>query len=1131
MPGPDLDSLRKIKTFPSLVAYLRDDLDWPIESEDFDKLTYNYEAEELGIDVKNAAKIEYIRQLKPLYSKQPWGIFFVKFEPKKLPVVALRRILGQLVIKKRASANRADQQTWRLNDLLFLSNYGENEQRQITFAHFSGNEDLKNLPTLQVLGWDDSDTALHIDHVHSTLRSNLRWPGDENDLDVWRKTWSSAFTLRHREVIETSKELAIRLAGLAQQIRKRANSILSIETESGPLKRLMAGFKEALIHDLTEDSFADMYAQTIAYGLLSARITNPKGDNPDELSNQIPITNPFLKELMETFLLVGGRNGKAGVGSGIDFDELGINDVVSLLDNSNMEAVLRDFGDKNPLEDPVIHFYELFLHEYDSETRMQRGVFYTPQPVVSFIIRSVDELLRTEFGLENGLADTATWGQMGERHNGLKIPEGVTPDQAFVQILDPATGTGTFLVEIIDCIHKTMTEKWNVDGHGVKKVKQLWNDYVPKHLLPRLHGYEILMAPYAIAHMKIGLKLYETGYRFDSDERTRVYLTNALEPASDKQLTLNFMLAFAHESQAVNEIKLKQRFTVIIGNPPYAGVSANHGDWITKLIDVYRYVDGEPLGEKKVWLKNDYVKFLRLYQLAIELTGCGLVSLITDHSYLDGPTFRGLRSNMLSSFPQGFILNLHGNSKRREKTPDGGLDENVFDITQGVAIATFCDGPRRESVVRYADLWGERVEKYSELFSATISSIQWNKITPKSPFYLFAPVTTFLEREYAAGWLVTDIFRLGSNGVQTSRDPLVIAPSREKLKRRFTWIRDGSVPDSLVARTFDVKDKSFWRLKDARSGLFQDKHWEDKIVDYSYRPFDDAWLYASSHFVHRLRHKVMQHLEQDNLALCVGRAGLVVEGKWNLVFCTKHICDHNLFYRGSSLNFPLYRYVKPDELNFHNSHSDYARSHNINSGFLVELERRISLPHGSTGALSQDLTPEAVFHFSYAIFHSPTYRSRYAEFLKFNYPRLPLAGSLALFRALDRLGSELVALHLMQSPKLGNYIMSLIGSGEFHVEKTSYLSETLWLDKAKTYGFRGMPEEVWNFHIGGYKICEKWLKDRGPKKGKPGRILTKEDIAHYQKIIVAISETIRIMGEIDEVIEEHGGWPGAFVTK
>ena len=297
-----------------------------------------------------------------------------------------------------------------------------------------------------------------------------------------------------------------------------------------------------------------------------------------------------------------------------------------------MDAVVRDFGDRNPREDPVIHFYELFLKEYDAEKRMQRGVFYTPRPVVSYIVRSVHAVLRSEFGLKDGLADTATWGEMDERHEGLRIPDAISPDQGFVQILDPATGTGTFLVEAIDIIHKTLVAKWKAQEHGETKIDALWNEYVPEHLLPRLHGYELLMAPYAIAHLKISLKLYETGYRFGSYERARVYLTNALESAQDfSQGALDFAIpALADEAQAVNEIKRDARFTVIIGNPPYSGHSANKGAWIRELllgsagnrrVENYFEVDGGSLNERNPkWLNNDYVKFIRLAHWQIECT-------------------------------------------------------------------------------------------------------------------------------------------------------------------------------------------------------------------------------------------------------------------------------------------------------------------------------------------------------------------------------------------------------------------------------------------------------------------------------------------------------------------------------
>jgi predicted helicase len=538
------------------------------------------------------------------------------------------------------------------------------------------------LPTLKVLGWNNLDTALRLDAVVKELTENLAWPDDDADVEGWRNRWRAAFTLGHREVVTTSRELSIRLAKLARDIRDLIKTTLDIETETGRLTKLMKAFQEALVRDLDADGFADMYAQTIAYGLLSARIADPEKKTADDFAAHMR-TNPFLKELMETFLKVGGRRGKAG-GPGIDFDELGVSEVVELLDDANMEAVVRDFGDKNPQEDPVIHFYELFLKEYDARKRIQRGVFYTPRPVVSYIVRSVDELLRTEFGLADGLADTTTWGEMARSHRDLKIPEGTSPDHAFVQILDPAVGTGTFLVEVIDLIHATVIIKWSAEGHGEKKMKALWNEYVPKHLLPRLHGYELLMAPYAIAHLKIGLKLHETGYRFGSDERARIYLTNALEPPHDFSGTLEFAIpALAHEAQAVNEIKQKQRFTVVVGNPPYSGHSANNGPWISKLVRTYHFVDGIPLGERNPkWLQDDYVKFLRLGEWEVNETTTGILGYITNHSYSDNPTFRGMRRSLMTSFGKVRVFDLHGNSKKKEKAPSGQPDENVFEIQQ-----------------------------------------------------------------------------------------------------------------------------------------------------------------------------------------------------------------------------------------------------------------------------------------------------------------------------------------------------------------------------------------------------------------------------------------------------------------
>jgi predicted helicase len=1124
MSIPDIERLRSIKTFPSLVKYLRDELEWPIESESFEDLTFDYVAEELGLDPKTAVKVKEIKQLRPLVTNQPWGIFFINFEPKQLPVVVLRRILRALVLRKRQSANKPQQATWNLHDLLFISSYGETDHRDITFAHFAEEDGTTDLPALRVLGWDDEDTVLHLADADKELREKLRWPDDTKKIEEWRKQWSSTFTLRPREVIGTSKALAERLAELATAIRKRVNRVLPIESESGPLRKLMTAFREALIHDLKEDDFADMYAQTITYGLLSERISPRAKLFAKSADEEITITNPFLRDMLSTFLTVGGRKGK------IDFDELGINDVVQTLRDTDMEAVVRDFGDKDVRDDPVIYFYELFLKEYDPVKRIKRGVFFTPRPVVSFIVRSVDEILRKEFGLADGLADTTTWGEMVKRNPELKIPKGAKPEDPFVQILDPACGTGTFLVEVIDTICWTMKTKWRKQGHMELEIPNLWNEYVSEHLLPRLYGFELMMAPYAIAHMKIGLKLHETGYSFRSHERARIYLTNSLEPPQDLSDRFEFDApALAHEAQAVNAIKRSKRFAVVIGNPPYAGISANRSDWITSLINAYRQIDGIPLEEKKIWVKNDYVKFLRFAQWVVDNCGSGIVGFITDHSYLDSPTFRGMRHSFMESASAISVLNLHGNSKRREKTPDGCADENVFDITQGVAISLLLKRARPDSEpqVRYADLWGLREEKYRALIGAAAHDIGWQPLSPKESFFEFVPVAANTKGEYEQGWRINEVFVLGSNGVQTSRDGLVIAPSKPELVQRFAWIRDGETRDADIRAQLAVEDHSFWKLPRARSRLAKESDWKDNIQPYLYRPFDQSWLFASPHFVHRLRQEVMSHLQKPNVALCVGRAGLVIQGDWNLVFCSDRPCDHNLFYRGSSLNFPLYIYRNlsrhlPDDLFEAENHKLPNLAKSFVQRFASKLQMELSATHPSTD--NRHVCAEEIFHYAYAVFHSPNYRRRYAESLKTDFPRLPQISSVDLFRALAKLGGELVALHLMESPNLDKTITKYAGKGDSEVAKghPRYSGGTVLINPTK--GFAGVPEDVWNFHIGGYQVCEKWLKDRR------GRVLCDEDIAHYQKIVVALSETIRLMAEIDQVIEAHGGWPGAFLT-
>ena len=1157
MPTDHRERLAGVRRFDQLVAYLRDELGWPINSDDFEELTFEYDPqEELGIDAKNAAKIQEIKRLRPLAPGQPWGIFFVKFQPKRLPVVALRRILGQVALKRRASANRTERQAWAADDLLFVSNYGEGQERRIAFAHFSKPAHRHDLPTLKVLGWDNLDTPLHLDTVARELTDHLTWPDDEGDLEAWREHWRAAFTLRHGEAITTSKRLSERLAALAREIRDRTKTAIAIETETGPLTKLMKAFQTALVHDLDEAGFADMYAQTIAYGLLSARITDPARRTADDFAGHMR-TNPFLRDLLEAFLRVGGRRGRAG-GPGIDFDELGVSEVVELLDQAKMERVVRDFGDRNPEEDPVIHFYEHFLAAYDKERKVKRGVFYTPRPVVSYIVRSMDAILRTEFGLADGLADTATWGEMAKRRANLRVPEDTSPTDAFVQILDPATGTGTFLVEVIDLIHRTMVKKWSAQSYAETEIPALWNAYVPRHLLPRLHGYELLMAPYAIAHLKIGLKLYETGYRFESDERARVYLTNALEPPGEGQLTLGFLPALAHEAEAVNEVKRKRRFTVVMGNPPYAGLSSNMGSWIRDLLkgqlpdgtatSSYYHVDGKPLGERKVWLQDDYVKFIRLSQWLLDLTGVGVHGYISNHGYLDNPTFRGMRRALLQSFQRIRVLDLHGNLKKKEVAPDGSPDANVFDIQQGVAIGFFGKSAASNDPVCHVDLRGEREHKYRWLLERDSTGTEWVEVEPSLPHYLLEPFDDSRTKAYYEWPAINEVMGVNVTGIVTARDAIVVDLDADALLDRMKVFLDVQRSDTEVKEHLGLKENYAWRVAGARRELrtaTRGKRLADFVRSVLYRAFDERLIFWHPSVVWRPRTEAMPHLlARGNVALITCRQQARADDEWTQAFATSRIaesCAISNITREINYLFPLYLYPglgKADGSLFRRwAKGKDGRTPNLESGFVDRLVATAELRFLSDGRgdLGETFGPEDTLAWIYAVFHSPEYRARYEAHLKLDFPRVPLPGGTSLFQQLTSAGHELLSLHLLESPALNDAITDYAGPKNPKVGRVGWSEGTVWLDAVRTnareghratkpgrFGFHGVPEEVWDFHIGGYQVCHKWLKDR------KGRRLSDGDVAHYQRIVVAVNETIRIMAEIDEVIDTHGGWPDAF---
>jgi hypothetical protein len=1156
----DVERLRAISSFPQLLNYLRDELDWPIEIDDVEEITFEYSPEELGLDAKTAVKIKHIRQLRPLASSQPWGIFFVEFEPKKLPVVVLRRVLQKLILDRRGQARSSERQAWKLHDLLFISSFGERDERSLTFAHFadapSGHPD--DLPTLKVLGWDTDDTVLHLDKVDRDLKAHLRWPADDKQTDEWRRQWSKAFTLSHRYVITTSKDLALRLAELAVKIRAKANQVLRVESSTGPLRKLQKAFQQALIHDLDDDGFADLYAQTISYGLLSARIMEGPKATADSLADRIPITNPFLKELLQSFLKAGGRAGRSGKG-GIDFDELDVGDIVDLLNSSttNMEAVLRDFGNKNPLEDPVIHFYELFLKEYDPKKRMQRGVFYTPRPVVSFIVRSVHEILQKEFGLEDGLADTATWADMVKRNPELKLPEIEVKDEKtgkvskrpsdaagdFVQILDPATGTGTFLVEVIDVIHKALVDRWTREKKTKSEITRLWNEYVPAHLLPRLHGYELMPAPYAIAHMKIGLKLHETGYGFGSEERVRVYLTNALEPAQNFSDRLAFEVpALAHEAQAVSTVKKRQRFTVVVGNPPYSVLSANLSASARSLVDEYRSVSGEPIVERsmlrlEMHLQDDYIKFFRFGQQAILQADCGVLGLITNSGYLDALSLRGMRWSLASTFASIRVVDLHGSQQRATAASRAVQDQNVFDIVQGVSIFF---GERRMSsastALLHVELTRSRDDKYQWLDTNCLPSVKWNRFVPVHPTFFFVPKDAEVAEEFHLGIPLTELFPDNITGMVTAHDHLVVDFDDEQLKRIARELRDRSLSDEVVRERWSIKDNAGWKLSVARARLRQTDDATGWYQDLDYRPFDRRRINYHPALVWSDRRRLMQHLlDGPNVSLVACRQ--LSARPWQHVFvCSSLVESATVSNKSREICyvFPVWHYA-------------HLKAQSPRQARQPNLHERLWACLDTEGASPSD--PCDALHLTYAELHSPSYRTRYVELLEKEFPRVFAPRDPALRDALIALGRDLVALHLLRADypfatwnasgaakpnPLGRAISTLHSSGDLGVRKAGEKGKAMApCSKGSEFGrvyfnetayFDGVPKAVWHFQIGAYQVCEKWLKDR------KGRTLSKDDIEHYQKIIVALSETIRIMAEIDKVIDAHGGWPGAFVT-
>ncbi|MDI9337819.1 MAG: N-6 DNA methylase [Alphaproteobacteria bacterium] len=904
------------------------------------------------------------------------------------------------------------------------------------------------------------------------------------------------------QTIKSSKKLAEMMAGKARLLSDVIEKALTSDVsnhEDSTLKDQMNAFKQILIHDITPKEFADVYAQTIAYGMFAARLhdaTLPTFSR-QEAAELIPKSNPFLRKLF-------------GYIAGPDIDDRIkwiVDSLVDIFLACNVEEILKNYGKSTKMEDPIIHFYETFLSEYDPKLRKARGVWYTPQPVVNFIVRAVDDILKTEFDLPQGLADNSKT-KIKVDVQGKKTEQEVHK----VQILDPATGTGTFLAETIKHIHKKFSGQQGI-----------WSNYVETHLLPRLNGFELLMASYAMAHLKLDLLLNETGYKPTTNQRFRVYLTNSLEESHPDTGTL-FANWLSTEANEANHIKRDSPVMCVIGNPPYSGESANQGEWIMKLMEDYKIEPDtkEKLKEKNSkWINADENKFIRYGQHFIEKNGSGILAFINPHSFLDNPTFRGMRWKLLKTFDKIYTIDLHGNSKKNETDLDGNIDQNVFDIMQGVSINIFIKTGKKKASelgkVFHFDLFGKRELKYDFLSTKSISTVDYKELPNIAPNYYFVNKDFDEQKIYDKGFSVIKLFKINGTGIVSKRDSLAFQNSKKEIIEK--------VQDIYNLSCEEIKskyNKISWESRDGKVEFCKNNVMkfginENLFVKYNYRPFDTKWTYytgESKGFIGWPVKQVMQHfLPGDNIGLVTSRQSI---GDWQYIFISKLIGDFNLTGTagryGSGNYFPLYLY--PEINGQQTIGQSTERTPNLNAEIVKQISNKLgitftnektspNLPKGEVFA------PIDILDYIYAVLHSPTYREKYKEFLKIDFPRVPYPKDKDTFWQLVNLGGEIRQIHLLESPTVEKYITQYPIDGNNEVVKPKYENGKVYINDSQY--FDNVPQVAWEFYIGGYQPAQKWLKDRKERK------LEFDDILHYQKIIVALTETDRLMRQIDKI--------------
>ncbi|SKB13435.1 Adenine specific DNA methyltransferase [Planktothrix sp. PCC 11201] len=900
------------------------------------------------------------------------------------------------------------------------------------------------------------------------------------------------------QTIKSPKKLAEMMAGKARLLSGVIEKALmsdEINQENSTLKDQMGAFKKILIHDITPKEFADVYAQTIAYGMFAARLHDPDLEtfSRQEAAELIPKSNPFLRKLF-------------GYIAGPDIDDRIkwiVDNLVEIFLACNVGEILKNYGKSTKMEDPIIHFYETFLSEYDPKLRKARGVWYTPAPVVNFIVRAVDDILKTEFDLPQGLADSSK--------TKIKVDvQGKLVEQEVhkVQILDPAAGTGTFLAEVIKHIHNKFAGQQGI-----------WSNYVETHLLPRLNGFELLMASYAMAHLQLDLLLTETGYKPTTNQRFRVYLTNSLEEQHPDTGTL-FASWLSAEANEANYIKRDTPVMCIIGNPPYSGESANKGEWIMSLMEDYKK---EPGGKQKLkeqnskFINDDYVKFLRYGQHFIEKNGSGVLAFINPHGFLDNPTFRGMRWNLLKTYDKIYTIDLHGNAKKKETAPDGSADVNVFDIEQGVSINIFVKTGKKKAnelgKVFHYDLFGKRELKYDFIAENSLKSISFNDFTPFKNSFLFKRIDETKLLKYNEGINPVNLFQVNVMGFQTHRDEFAIDFEMNEIKKRAKDLINKELSNEDIFKKYPISDNRDWKLAKARTEIQSDIDWEKKAIHCGYRPFDNRPCYFSYVMMDYPRKELIQNvLGKENLLIGIGRQGLAIgDIEWCLTTVSKNPVDANMFRRGGVNLFPLYLY--PETNGQQIIWQTPEKTPNLNTEIVKQIAKKLGLTFTNEKETTENtFAPLDILDYIYAVLHSPNYREKYKEFLKIDFPRVPYPKDQNTFWQLVKLGGEIRQIHLLESPTVEKYITQYPIDGDNIVTKPKYQDGKVYINN--TQYFNSVPEIAYNFYIGGYQPAQKWLKDRKDRK------LEIEDIFHYQKIIVALMETDRLMKEIDKIAIE-----------